>query len=403
MVKILIRYGEISLKKKNQSRFVDALHTQIAKALDEFDNIKIQKFHGRFFVDCKKEDKEQVFNRLSKVFGLISFSEVKESENDMTEIAQSAIKVMQEIVNKKGCLTFKVESRRSNKGFPLKSPQISAQIGGDLLKYFNNIKADTLTVNVHNPDIILEVEVRNKTYVFSSHIQALGGMPYGTSGKGLVLLSGGIDSPVSLYMMAKRGLYVEALHFHSHPYTSQRAKDKVIMLAEKLCEYTGEIKMHFINIAKVQEAINQHCPSEEMTVLSRRFMMRIASKIANMNGLSCLVTGESLAQVASQTMEGMTVIEDAASLPIFKPLIAFDKRDTVKISEEIDTFETSILPFEDCCTVFLPDRVVTRPRLDKIKDSESKIDVDKLVNIALDSHEILVVKRKKLQDIEDLI
>ncbi len=403
MVKILIRYGEISLKKKNQSRFVDALHTQIAKALDEFDNIKIQKFHGRFFVDCKKEDKAKVFNRLSKVFGLISFSEVKESENDMAEIAKSAIKVMQEIIDEKGSVTFKVESRRSNKGFPLKSPQISAQIGGDLLKHFNNIKPDTLKVDVHKPEITLEVEVRNKSYVFSSHIQALGGMPYGTSGKGLVLLSGGIDSPVSLYMMAKRGLYVEALHFHSHPYTSQRAKDKVIKLAEKLCEYTGEIKMHFINIAKVQEAINQNCPSEEMTVLSRRFMMRIASKIADINGLSCLVTGESLAQVASQTMEGMTVIEDAANLPIFKPLIAFDKRDTVKISEEIDTFETSILPFEDCCTVFLPDRVVTRPRLEKIKESETKIDVEDLVNIAMQSHETLIVKRKNSLELEELI
>ncbi len=403
MSKILIRYGEISLKKKNQSRFVDALHTQIAKSLSEFEHIKIKKIHGRFFVDCDDKDKGKVFNRLSKVFGLISFSEAIESENDMEKIAESAIKLMGEIIEERGSLTFKVESRRSNKGFPLKSPEISRQIGGDLLKHFNNIKAGTLKVDVHNPNILLEVEVRNKSYVFTSHIEAQGGMPYGTSGKGLVLLSGGIDSPVSLYMMAKRGLYLESLHFHSHPYTSQRARDKVIKLAEKLCEYTGEMKMHFINIAKIQEAINKYCPSEEMTVLSRRFMMRIASEVAKRNDLSCLVTGESLAQVASQTLEGMTVIEDAASLPIFKPLIAFDKRDTVKISEKIDTFKTSILPFEDCCTVFLPDRVVTRPRLEKILESESKLDVEELMEIALSSYESLTVKRKSREDLEELI
>ncbi len=398
--KILVRYGEISLKKKNQSRFVDALHTQIRNALSEFDSINIKKFHGRFFIDCLEKDKKEVFNRLSKVFGLISFSEVLESDLDMQEISKNAIKVMEKIVEDKGALTFKVESRRSNKGFPLKSPEISAKVGGDLLKHFNNIKSDTLKVDVHNPDLILEVEVRNKAYVFTSHIQALGGMPYGTSGKGLVLLSGGIDSPVALYMMAKRGLYVEAVHFHSHPYTSERAKEKVITLAEKLCEYTGELKIHFINIAKIQEAINENCPSEEMTVLSRRFMMRIASEIAEKNNLSCLVTGESLAQVASQTLEGMVVIENACKLPIFKPLIAFDKRDTVKISEQIDTFKTSILPYEDCCTVFLPDRVVTRPRLDKIKQSEKNLDIYSLLQIALQSQEIMKISRKKISDIE---
>lgn len=400
MIKLLVRYGEISLKKKNQARFVDALYTQIAKALSEFQDVKIHKFHGRFFVDCRARDKEEVFKRLSKVFGLISFSEVIESDLDMEQIAKAAITVMDSILEHRESFTFKVESRRSNKGFALNSPQISAKIGGDLLKYFNSQKPGTLKVDVHNPEIILEVEVRNRAYVFSSHIEAQGGMPYGTSGRGLVLLSGGIDSPVALYMMAKRGLYVEALHFHSHPYTGQRAREKVITLAEKLCDYTGELKMHFINIAKIQEAINKHCPSEEMTVLSRRFMMRIASIIAERNRLSCLVTGESLAQVASQTLEGMIVIEDAAKLPIFKPLIAFDKRDTVKLSQQIDCFNTSILPFEDCCTVFLPDRVVTRPRLDKIKESEGLLDVEALLTLALDSYETMTVQRKSMPDIE---
>lgn len=397
MKKILIRYGEISLKGKNRERFIDALVSRLREALDELNAIKVSKVHGRIFVQHAAQQETEVFRAISKTFGIVSFSPVDEVDLDLDAITSKAILQMERAFAG-GLKTFKVESRRSNKGFPLKSPELSREIGGRILSAIPNLKVD-----VHEPQITLNIEIRNRAYVFSEVIRARGGMPYGVSGKGLVLLSGGIDSPVAAYMMAKRGMYVEALHFHSQPYTSERAKQKVLKLAEKLCEYTKTLTVSSVNLAEIQSQIRDNCPSEEMTVISRRFMMRIASAFANKRGLKALVTGESLAQVASQTLEGMVVIEDAASLPVFKPLIAFDKVDTIEISKDIDCFETSILPYEDCCTVFLPDRVVTRPRLDKIIKSEESLDIDELVERAFETLETIEVKKLGSKDIEALI
>lgn len=397
MKKLLIRYGEISLKGRNRERFIDALVFRIKERMEGFHSIAVTKRHGRIFLDYEDEDEARLYDRLAKTFGVVSFSPVDETELDLEAASIRAIKQMREAVLE-GKRTFKIESRRSNKGFYLTSPELSREVGARVLKAVEGIQVD-----VHRPDVIINVEVRHKIYVFSKVFSAEGGMPYGTSGKGLVLLSGGIDSPVAAYMMARRGLYIEALHFHSYPYTSERAFDKVRMLAEKLANYTVSLQLHSINLAKIQEEIRAKCPSEEMTILSRRFMMRLASRVADMRDLGCLVTGESLAQVASQTLESMRVIEEASELLIFKPLVAFDKSDTTKISQEIDCFETSILPFEDCCTVFLPESVVTRPKLDKILKSEKALDIEGLVEAALATLESKEIRVLSAEDLAELI
>lgn len=397
MSKLLIRYGEISLKGKNRERFIDALVFRIKERMAEFESCVVSKRHGRIFLDYKNEDEPRLFARLSKTFGVVSFSPVAEVDLDLEEAALSAVSQMQEAYQE-GKRTFKIESRRSNKGFYLTSPELSREVGARVLAAVKGIKVD-----VHEPDVIINIEVRHKIYVFSKIYPAEGGMPYGTSGRGLVLLSGGIDSPVAAYMMARRGLYIEALHFHSYPYTSERAMDKVRMLAEKLADYTVTLKLHSVNLAKIQEEIRDKCPSDEMTILSRRFMMRLASKVAALRDLGCLVTGESLAQVASQTLESMRVIEDASDYLIFKPLVAFDKSETTKISKQIDYYQTSILPFEDCCTVFLPDSVVTRPKLDKILKSEKALDVDALVDAALSTLETREIRVLRAEDLAELI
>lgn len=397
MKKLLIRYGEISLKGKNRERFIDALVFRIKERMSGFNSVSVTKRHGRIFLDYEDENELRLYDRLAKTFGVVSFSPVDEVELDMEEAAIKALGQMKEAFGE-GKRTFKVESRRSNKGFYLSSPEISKEIGGRVLAGVEGIKVD-----VHKPDVVINIEVRYKIYVFSKVYQAEAGLPYGTSGRGLVLLSGGIDSPVAAYMMARRGLYIEALHFHSYPYTSEKAFDKVRKLAEKLADYTVTLRLHSINIAKIQENIRAKCPPDEMTILSRRFMMRLASKVAKLRDLACLVTGEDLAQVASQTLESMTVIEEASELLIFKPLVAFDKSETTKISKRIDCFETSILPFEDCCTVFLPESVVTRPKLEKILKSERALDIPALVNEAMASLESIEIKVLSAEDLAELI
>lgn len=397
MSKLLIRYGEISLKGKNKERFIDVLVFRIKERMEGFKSVSVSKKHGRIFLDYEDENEERLFGRLAKTFGVVSFSPVDEVELDLEAAALKAIEQM-EAALREGKRTFKIESRRSNKGFYLTSPELSREVGARVLEGIKDIRVD-----VHQPDIIINIEVRHRIYVFSKVYQAEAGMPYGSSGRGLVLLSGGIDSPVAAYMMARRGLYIEALHFHSYPYTSERALDKVSQLAEKLANYTVHLRLHSVNLAKIQEEIRAKCPSDEMTILSRRFMMRIASRLAKMRELGCLVTGESLAQVASQTLESMGVIEEASGLIIFKPLIAFDKSETTKISKSIDCYATSILPFEDCCTVFLPDSVVTRPKLDKILRSESALDVEALVEGALSTLESSDIRVLSAEDLAELI
>ncbi|MGB4313048.1 MAG: tRNA uracil 4-sulfurtransferase ThiI, partial [Natronincolaceae bacterium] len=282
--------------------------------------------------------------------------------------------------------TFKVETRRGDKKFPLQSPEISRDVGAYLLQ---NI--DDISVDVHNPDVVVYVEVRDKAFIFSDKIDGFGGLPLGTNGRALLLLSGGIDSPVAGWLVAKRGVEIEAMHFHSYPFTSERAKEKVIDLLRILSIYCGEIKLYSINLLPIQKEINEKCPEGEMTVLSRRFMMKIAQRVGKDNSCDALVTGESIGQVASQTVKSLSVINESVEMPIFRPLIAMDKVDIVDLAKKIGTYETSILPFEDCCTVFLPKHPVIQPRLDKILKSEEKLNVKNLIDEVIDKMETEIV------------
>ncbi len=380
MVKQLfvIRYGEIALKGKNQKDFVTRLVKNIKEILDEIEDIAISREYGRLFVYCPSALAAEVSQRLAKVFGVVSYSPAEQTELDLEAIAACAVRQIKQLAKQRGAFTFKVETRRANKKFAMQSPQISRQVGGRILR-----AVSTVTVDVHNPDIICNIEVRGSGYVYTEVIAGQGGMPYKSAGKGLLLLSGGIDSPVAGYLMARRGLEIEAVHYHSFPYTGQRAHDKVVELARRLAQYTGSIRLHSVNIADIQLAIREHCPADEMTILSRRAMMTIANRLATDRRCKALVTGESLGQVASQTIEGINVTTDATTLPVFRPLIAMDKLDIVRIAEQIDTFETSILPYQDCCTVFLPKRVVTKPRTANIKRSEALYPMQQLIDTAL--------------------
>lgn len=282
--------------------------------------------------------------------------------------------------------TFKVESKRGDKSFPMQSLEISREVGGYLLENMENISVD-----VHNPDVSIQVEVRDKAFVFSNKINGFGGLPLGTNGKALLLLSGGIDSPVAGWLVGKRGVDIEAIHFHSYPFTSDRSKEKVIDLAKILSSYCGKFKLYSINLLPIQKEINEKCPEEEMTILSRRFMMKIAERVGVANNCDALVTGESIGQVASQTVKSLYVTNESVVMPVFRPLIAMDKVDIIDLAYKIGTYETSILPFEDCCTVFLPKHPVTQPKLEKIIKSESKLDVEELINAAIEDMEVEII------------
>lgn len=385
---IVVRYGELGLKGKNRDVFENALVRDIREKTQHLDDIKIQRFHGRMYVDHQDYDYDEVTDILAHTFGIVSISPVKKCEVSLEAMCEEAKRQVEELLQEKPSFTFKVESRRSNKGFHLTSPEISKRVGG----FVNQTFKEQISVDVHHPDIVINIEVREKVYIYTKSIAGQGGMPYKTAGKGMLLLSGGIDSPVAGYLMAKRGVQLEAVHFHSYPFTSDRAKEKVIELARKLTKYTGQIRVHSVNLLEIQKAINEHCPSEEMTILSRRFMMAIAERIAKRRKYRSLITGENIAQVASQTMDGLTVTNARVSLPVFRPLIAFDKVDIIRVAKKIDTYETSILPFEDCCTVFLPDRVVIKPQLRDIEASEAKLDVEDLIYRAVKESESIILK-----------
>lgn len=381
----LVRYGEIALKGLNRQAFENVLVSNIKNALraGDVNGYKVEKEHGRIFVYCLESVEFTVQKVLEKAFGVVSFSKAVITDANMDDIIKTAIDVLRPYTHKDSEISFKVDTKRANKQFPIQSPEISREVGGKLLEAYPHLKVD-----VHKPDLVLTVEIRNHAYIFMETIKGQGGMPYGTAGKGILLLSGGIDSPVAGYMMAKRGLQLEAVHFHSFPYTSERAQDKVMSLGKKLKLYTGSLKVYSVNLLAIQKEIADKCPSEEMTILSRRFMMQIAERVALKIGAKTLVTGESLGQVASQTIEGLTVTNAAVKMPVMRPLIAFDKTDIIDIAMRIDTFETSILPFEDCCTVFLPDRVVTKPKLAALEKSQALLDSEGLIQAALEQIEI---------------
>ena len=377
---IIIRFGEIFLKGKNRGFFERALETNLRRALKEF-SCEFEKQSGRYFVKNFNEyESDAILEKLKKVFGVHSLSIAYETTADMDALLEAA----KLVARPQG--TFKVESHRGDKKYPLTSVEISKTLGGRLLQAYGG----ALTVDVHNPSFIVRVDVRehNVALVFAEFIEGANGMPVGTAGKGLLLISGGIDSPVAGHMMAKRGMVVDCLHFHSYPYTNMQAKQKVVDLATILSEYTCGTNLYNVSVTHIQEAIHEKCKPELMITLLRRFMFRIAERHALHVHAQCLITGESLGQVASQTIEGVTSSNSVVeSLPVLRPLIGFDKNEIIERSIKMGAYETSILPFEDCCTVFLPDYPATRPQLKEILREEEKLDVEALIAEAFASME----------------
>ncbi len=381
---ILIRFGEIFLKGRNYSFFENTLFRNVERRLKNF-NLNLERISGRFLVsDFEQSDKEEIIEAIQTVFGLVSLSTAYEVETSVNAIEDACSKV--QIGNE----SFKVEVKRADKTFPIKSFEFAGQLGGIILQ--NNVNA---TVDVHTPQKVVYVDIRQngKTYIFYDKIPCLGGMPVGTAGKAMLLLSGGIDSPVAGFLMAKRGLCINAIHFESYPYTSEQAKQKVINLANIIKKYTGNIRLHIVPFTKIQEEIHKRCDDEYMVTLVRRFMMEIAEKVAEKSGCSAIITGENLGQVASQTVEGITMTSMMAKeLPIFRPLISFDKIEISNISEKIGTYDISILPYEDCCSVFLPKNPVTHPKLKKILENEELLNREALIEDAISRMEIIDLK-----------
>ena len=387
----IVRCGEVALKGMNKPYFERMLTERVRKRLQAhgFPDADVKRHEGLIYVRADKSyNPDEIVKEISKVFGVASISPAVEAESNLDSIGEEAVKYMMNLIEKKGVKTFKVEAKRADKNFPVTSPEIARIIGAKVL-----IGCKVLKVDVHNPDVHLFVDLRHdKSYIYQQKIQGFGGLPLGTNGKGMVLLSGGIDSPVAAWMMAKRGMVIEAVHFHSYPYTSPRAQEKVEELAGIVASYCGRIRMHVINLLPIQEQIVENCPEEETTILVRRFMMRIAEKIAEKNGCMMLITGENLGQVASQTAEALVVTDRVVTMPVMRPLIAMDKTDIMDKAQEIGTFETSIQPYEDCCTVFLPKHPTTKPVLSRIEKSEEALDVEGLVDAAVKSAELVVIK-----------
>ena len=381
----IVRFGETALKGKNKSYFEKKLVDRVKKILRKFSGVDVYREEGLVFVSANSENsQEKLVGEISKVFGISSISPAVETNPNMEDIYETAVNFMMNLIEKESVRTFKVEAKRADKNFPVKSPEIARLVGGEVLKGCKVLKVD-----VRNPQVCLHVDVRrDKAYIYRKKIQGYGGLPLGTNGKGMLLLSGGIDSPVAGWMMAKRGMSIEAIHFHSYPYTSQRAQEKVEDLARQISIYCGDFKLHIVNLLPVQEEIIKTCPEEETTILVRRFMMKIAEKVGEQTGAKTLITGESLGQVASQTTESIVCTDQSVAMPVLRPLIAMDKVDIMDVAKKIGTYETSILPYEDCCTVFLPKHPVTRPKLESILHSEEKLNVDKLVAEAMKNVQI---------------
>lgn len=389
----IVRAGEVALKGMNKPYFERVLAQRIKKNLNALGEFDVKRSEGLIFVRTfESASNEEIIKQISKVFGVASVSPALEVESDIEKIGKAAVIFMKKRIEDDGIKTFKVKAKRADKEFPIESPEIGRIIGAKVL-----IGCKVLKVDVHSPDVLLFVDVRKgKSYIYEQKVSGFGGLPLGTNGKGLVLLSGGIDSPVAAFLMAKRGMLLEAVHFHSYPYTSQRAQQKVEELAEIIAGYTGRFKMHIVNLLTIQEAIVKNCKEEETTILVRRFMMRIAEKIALQTKCMMLITGENLGQVASQTAEALVVTDASVTLPVMRPLIALDKVDIIEKAKEIETFETSIEPYEDCCTVFLPKHPLTKPKLDRIIKSEEALDVEALIEAALASkEEVNIYPRKK--------
>ena len=384
----LIKYGEIAIKGKNRYLFEEALTGQIRYALRSVDGeFEVRRLQGRIYVDALSEyDYDEVLEALSHVFGIVGICPVVLVEDEgFDKLAEDVIAYMDNVYPDKH-ITFKVNARRARKNYPMDSMELNAALGEKILDAFPEIKVD-----VHNPDVLLCVEIREKINIYSTEIKGPGGMPVGTNGKAMLLLSGGIDSPVAGYMIAKRGVAIDATYFHAPPYTSERAKQKVVDLAKIVSKYSGPINLHVVNFTDIQLYIYEKCPHEELTIIMRRYMMKIAEHFANENHCLGLVTGESIGQVASQTMQSLAATNAVCTLPVYRPLIGFDKNDIIDISEKIDAYETSIQPFEDCCTIFVAKHPVTKPNLKVIERSETKLSekIDELMKTAIDTTEVI--------------
>ena len=386
---ILIRYGELGLKGKNMKQFILQLQKNVQFVLKDFENVRVSRTQGRMFVALNGEDPDAVMEKCQKVFGISSLSLAIKVENNVEAIKEGALAAL---VADPQAKTFKVSVRRANKSFPIPSQEMNQVLGRHLL-----INTTGITVDVHHPDIEVHVDIREKaSYITAKRVPGLGGLPVGTDGKSLLLLSGGIDSPVAGYLAMKRGVQIEMIHFHSPPFTSERAKQKIIDITQVLSEYSGgKIKIHLIPFTKLQQEIFKTMPERYGMTIMRRMMLRIGEIICNQQKILSMTTGESLGQVASQTLSSMNVINEVTNLPILRPLIAFDKDEIIQISKEVGTYEISIRPYEDCCTIFVPKSPVTNPKRDKVNYLEDKVDFSSFIDEAVQNTEVIVIDSKK--------
>ena len=388
----LIKYGEIGVKGKNRFIFEDALVRQIKFSLKDVEGeFDVRRADGRIYVNALSDyDYDEVIESLTRVFGIVGICPVVQIEdNGFDDLANQVINYLDKACKNKN-LTFKVNARRTRKNYPMNSMEINMELGGRILDAFPEMKVD-----VHKPEVLLQVEIRGDVInIYSIEVPGPGGMPIGTAGKAMLLLSGGIDSPVAGYMVAKRGVQIEATYFHAPPYTSERAKQKVIDLAKIVSKYSGPITLNVVNFTDIQMAIYEKCPHDELTIIMRRYMMKIAEDLGKSSGCQGLVTGESIGQVASQTMASLYCTNEVCTMPVFRPVIGFDKQEIIDISEKIGSYETSIQPFEDCCTIFVAKHPVTKPNLNVIKQHETNLDgvIEELYKTAIETTEKIVIE-----------
>lgn len=387
----LIKYGEIAVKGKNRHIFEDTLLSQIQNALIRVDGeFHVSKENGRMYVEALSAyDYEELMGALTKVFGVVGICPMVRLEDEGFErLAEAVVSYVDEACGAKD-FTFKVNARRARKNYPMTSMELAAALGEKILDAFPDVRVD-----VHKPEVVINVEIRSHINVYSTEIAGPGGMPVGTAGKAMLLLSGGIDSPVAGYMIAKRGVRLEATYFHAPPYTSERARQKVIDLAKIVARYSGPIKLNIVNFTEIQLYIYEKCPHDQLTIIMRRYMMMIAEHFARESGCLGLITGESIGQVASQTMPSLAVTNEVCTLPVYRPLIGFDKQEIVDVSYRIDAYETSILPYEDCGTIFVAKHPVTRPNLKSIRKSETHLQekIDEMMQTAIETAEVLNVE-----------
>lgn len=386
----LIKYAEIGIKGKNRYIFEDALVKHIRRVLKRVEgSFSVSKAMGRIYVNVESDyDYDEVMEALQCIFGIVWICPVVQiPDHGFEDLSKQVVEYIEQVYPERP-KTFKVDSRRSRKNYPLNSQEMNRELGGIILDAFPDMKVD-----VHKPEMMLHIEVREKFInIYSKEIPGPGGMPIGTNGKAMLLLSGGIDSPVAGYMIAKRGVFLDATYFHAPPYTSERAKQKVVDLAKEVAKYSGPIRLHIVNFTDIQLYIYDKCPHEELTIIMRRYMMRIAEELAKRSGAMGLVTGESIGQVASQTMQSLAATNEVCTMPVFRPVIGFDKQEIVELAVKIGTYETSIQPFEDCCTIFVAKHPVTKPNINVIRSSEKKLEerIDAMVQEALDTTEVIL-------------